>query len=470
MLCLSNSERAEAVLKSLDKAYTGEMCTVKDWDIKVIPSSVRSILKKYGLEKSYDPDNPCNTDMELADTFYKAGYELALELGFLCEDTERIIKVEESEMQEAFDQQPNMLRMGGGDDAVFMTPRKPEDEALPVMIAPLALMMSEEYVVPVLAGIAKHRGLIDVLNGLTIDKPKGRDIRSGTPYETWLGHYEQELKRQALWMAGREEMGTLGVSNSTTEYGFFGGAESAPGNNPQALCLLPAELKICFGNFHRVLHAINLGYSVHAGSNSYIGGYAGPVEGAAVANIANELLLTAILRADNTGNNIFDMKHLCGTSRKALWGNSVVTQAISRNTKIMNCKILDTVGGPCTEFYFYESAAGLMINAASGASCTIGPRSAGGRLKDYITPVEAWWCGEVFKSCGNMKLEEVNEIAKKLIPKYEADLGNPPIGKSISECFDLKRLEPTEEYRELYNRMRKEISDLGLPLDRVHSM
>lgn len=466
---MSVGAKTEAVLKNLDKAYTGEMCSIKDWDVKVIPQSVRRLLKKYGLEKTYDSENPCNIDMELADTFYKAGYELALELGFLCEDTERIIRIDESELQQAFSEMDNCVRFGAGDDEVKAMSRTPGDDIMPVMIAPLALMMSEEYVVPTLTGIIKKRKLVDVMNGLTIDKPRGRDIRSGTPYETWLGHYEQELKRQALWMAGREEMGVLGVSNSTTEYGYFGGAESAPGKNQQALSLLPAELKICFGNFHRVIHAINLGQTVHAGSNSYIGGYAGPVEGAAIANIANELLETAILRADNTGNHIFDMKHLCGTSRKALWGNSIVTQAISRNTKIKNCKILDTVGGPCTDFYFYESAAGLMIHAASGASCTIGPRSAGGRLSDYITPVEAWWCAEVFKSCGNMKLEVVNQIAKQLIPKYEDGLGNPPIGKPIYECFDLKRLEPTEEYAELYQRMKEELMGLGMPLNRVYN-
>ncbi len=465
---MATSERTETLLKNLDKAYGGEICTVKDWDIEIIPKAVREKLKKFGLAKTFDPEMVCNRDLELADVFFQAGYELALDLGFLCEDTERIIRVSEEELEKALRLQSGSLLMGDGQDEVLMKSRIPGDRYPPIMIAPLALMMSEEFVVPALAGFVKYRKLVDVLNGLTIDKPMGRAIRSGTPYETWLGGYEQELKRQALWMAGREEMGTMGVSNSTTEYGYFGGACSVPGGKPQSLSLLPAELKIRFGNFHRAIQASSLGHSLHAGSNSYIGGYAGSVEGAVVANIANELLLVTILRADNTGNNIFDMKNLCGTSRRALWGNSIVTQAVSRNTRIMNCKILDTVGGPCTDFYFYESAAGLMINAASGASCTIGPRSAGGRLKDYITPVEAWWCGEIFKSCGSMDLTQVNEIAKVLVARYESGLGDPPIGKSITECFDLRKLEPTEEYRVLYERVREELMELGMPLNQVY--
>jgi len=461
---MSNSTKIETLLRNLDKAYSGPVCSVKDWDIVIIPKTVKRILKKYGLEKTYDPHNPCNCDLQLADQYFHAGYEMALELGFLCEDTERIIRIDEDELVRTFNDQPHGVILGAGDDEVIMKPRRPEDGQNPIMIAPLALMMTEEYVLPTLTGMAKSKRYVDVLNGLTIDRPKGREMRSGTPYETWLGHYEQEIKRQALWMAGREEMGTLGVSNSTTEYGHFGGAGNAPGKRQQSLSLSPAEMKICFGNFHRAIHAAFLGHSLMGGSNSYIGGYAGPVEGAVIANIASELLLITVLRADVTGNNVFDLKHLCGTTSRAIWANSIVTQAISRNTNIINCKIVDTLGGPCTAFYFYESAAGLMVNSASGASCTVGPRSAGGRLSDYITPVEAWWCGMIFKSCAGMKLHDVNRIAKILLTKYEPDISNPPIGKSVRECFDLNSLEPNEEYRNLYDSMTKELAGYGIPL------
>ncbi len=464
---MSMSERMDAILNSLDKAYSGPVCSIKDWDVKVIPTTVHGILKKHGLEKTCDIDNPCNTDMELADRFYQAGRELALELGFLCEDTERIIRIDESDLQDAMNQYPKEIVYGSGDNEVIMKPRKPEDPYPPVMVAPLALMMSEEYVVAALAGFAKKKKLVDVLNGLTIDKPRGREIRSGTPYETWLGHYEQELKRQALWLAGREDMGTCGVANSTTEYGHLGGAPATPGKNPTTMCLLPAEMKICFGNFHRAIQALNYGQRIHSGSESYIGGYGGSVEGATLICIANDLLNLAILRCDNTNNNVMDMKYFSGTSRRALWGNSIAIQAIARNTEIMTDRIVETVGGPCTEFYMYEAAVGYMIHSASGACKTLGPRSAGGRFVNYITPVEGWWVGQVFKSCAGMKLTDVNALAKELIPKYENELGNPPKGLSITECFNLHTLEPSEEYAQLYERIKNELIGMGMPLNQV---
>ena len=73
--------KVQRILRSLEKARTGKIMPMKEWDTKVIPKTVKAILKKYNLEKTLDMDNPINYDDELADTFFKAGWELALELG-----------------------------------------------------------------------------------------------------------------------------------------------------------------------------------------------------------------------------------------------------------------------------------------------------------------------------------------------------------------------------------------------------
>lgn len=81
----------ESFLRILDRAHTGPVCAVKDWNLNLLPRKVSDKLKEYRLSGTYDPDNPINTDDELADTFFKAGFELALEAGLLCQDTERIM-------------------------------------------------------------------------------------------------------------------------------------------------------------------------------------------------------------------------------------------------------------------------------------------------------------------------------------------------------------------------------------------
>jgi methylamine--corrinoid protein Co-methyltransferase len=107
----------------------------------------------------------------------------------------------------------------------------------------------------------------------------------------------------------------------------------------------------------------------------------------------------------------------------------------------------------------------MMNLSVSGISFSIGPRSAGGRYADYITPLECKFNAEVLKSCAGMKRSDANEFAKVLIPKYEEKLVSPPRGKSFTQCFDLKTLKPTEEWLGIYNTIKKELTDLGIPLN-----
>jgi len=214
--------------------------------------------------------------------------------------------------------------------------------------------------------------------------------------------------------------------------------------------------------------AINYDMRIRAGGFSYIGGYAGPAEGAALANVATDLLIATILDSDYTSSYVYDIQLFGNCGRKALWANSVSIQAVSRNTNLIRNKIVNETGGPCTDMFMYEAAIGLMNHCVSGASKTTQPRSAGGKYTDYLTPMEAWWCGEVFKSCAGMTRKDANEITKKVLPKYEDRLVNPPKGKSVLECFDLKEMRPLPEYEKLYLDIRQELIELGMPLDKVY--
>jgi len=463
------SLRREKILRSLERAYTGPVCTVKEWDTKVIPQTIKAKLKKYGLEKTLDLDNPINYDDDLADQFFKAGKELALEIGMFNVETERIIKITDDELQDTLRHKPSEITLGTGPDQVLLKARRPEDPYEPLLAASLGIVVSEELYVPIVEGLVKYRKLVDVLHGPSLATIYGKTVRSGTPFETLMGRYEVELRRQALWRAGREGMANTGVAGAVTEYGHLGGAAAmgGPGNVTMALC--PVELKTNFSVFHRVITAINNDMKVRAGGFSYIGGYAGPAEGAALANVANDLLIAVVLDSDYTSSYVYDIQLFGNCGRKALWANSIATQAISRNTTLIKNKIVNETGGPCTDMFMYEAAVGLMNHCVSGASKTTQPRSAGGKFTDYLTPMEAWWCGEVFKSTAGMTRKAANEVAKKILPKYEERLTNPPKGKSVLDCFDLKEMRPLPEYEKLYLDIRQELIELGMPLDKVYN-
>ena len=59
---------------------------------RTIPGKTKAVLTKYGLDKTCNPGEPMNGDDDLADAFFRAGYELALDVGMLCPDTERMIR------------------------------------------------------------------------------------------------------------------------------------------------------------------------------------------------------------------------------------------------------------------------------------------------------------------------------------------------------------------------------------------
>ena len=51
------------IVEILERTQTGEYCSQKEWDTKRIPQTIRSAMKRHGLEKTCDQENPVNADM-----------------------------------------------------------------------------------------------------------------------------------------------------------------------------------------------------------------------------------------------------------------------------------------------------------------------------------------------------------------------------------------------------------------------
>jgi len=456
----------QTLLDVLDRAHTGPVCSVKDWDMKVIPSKVLEKLREHGLTGACTPENPINSDDSLADEFWRAGFELAVDVGMICLDTERVIKFTEEELKGAIRNAPSELVLGEGLDRVLMKARKPEDKIRPLYCAPIGVEASEDLWIPLIQGIAQHRA-VDMIQGCSLRTVLGRQLRSGTPYETLAGRVQAEMHREALWRAGRPGMCATSVITSPTVYGQLGGY-GVPGGyrtSDLALVLSPAELKTSYVSLHKVVHAINCGGNIFAGSSSVIGGYAGPVEGSTIAMVASALLQIAVHQSGWGSCSVIDMRYNGNCGRDAQWAISVAYQGITRNASLMTQCVLNQVAGPCTDMLLYESAVGMANLSVSGLSFSIGPRSAGGKYADYMSPLECKFCAEVFKSSAGMRREEANELANALLPKYEDKLRNPPKGKNFTECYDLKALRPTKEWLETYLRVKNELIDLGMSLE-----
>ena len=399
----------------------------------------------------------------MADRYFEAGMELAETLGIHCTDTETVIKFSKKELKEALKEAPQELQMGSGTDRFIMKARGVEDKTKPVYATSLAIQIDEDIFPPLVEGLVQYKN-IDILTGPSIDTVFGMPVFSGTPFETAAGIREAQLRKEALSRAGRPDMQQMGMSSSVTEYGFMCGflKVSKPYNPMIGICLQPSELKTNYCNFHKVLATAASGGYLRSGCPSMIGGYSGPPEGTAIANIASDILQFALFGTDISNSSVFDVRKNSACCRSGLWTMSISIQATSRNTHTLLDKIINQNAGPCTEDILYTNAAGLIATCVSGLELTTGPRSAGGELKNYMTPLEAYFCADAFKAAADLTLDKALELVNYCLEKYESNVENQPKGKSFYDCYDINTLKPSSEWAAMDERVREDLNRRGL--------
>lgn len=104
-------------IEILDRAHEGTYCSSKEWDLKIIPKVVKQKLDEHGLTGTFSKDNPVPYDDSLADDFFKAGFEIAVETGMFCMDTERIIKFDERELRTIINEMVPEMIIGKGHES-----------------------------------------------------------------------------------------------------------------------------------------------------------------------------------------------------------------------------------------------------------------------------------------------------------------------------------------------------------------
>ena len=95
---------------------------------------------------------------------------------------------------------------------------------------------------------------------------------------------------------------------------------------------------------------------------------------------------------------------------------------------------------------------------------TTGPRSAGGALKNYLTPLEAYFCADVFKAAAGLRLDQALEIVNYCLGHYEEHVADQPTGQSYYECYDRATGKPSTQWEEIDARVRTDLRRFGLSL------
>jgi methylamine--corrinoid protein Co-methyltransferase len=227
-----------------------------------------------------------------------------------------------------------------------------------------------------------------------------------------------------------------------------------------------SELKVAYDDLNRTAFALAYGVPIHGAHSSTIGGFSGNPEGATIAAVAGTLQLIAVQQAESFRCGVTDSRIKSRVSRAQLWAAGTAIQGLSRNAKlIIDGSIGDhPAAGPGTQQYLYEAAAGFIVSTVMGAHSTGGTRKfVVGNVPNYGTPLESRWMGEVCKGATGMSRAQAEPLLKYLLEKYEDKLKDAPAGETFEKLYDQEKLEPIPSYQKLYDEVKEELRERGLP-------
>jgi methylamine--corrinoid protein Co-methyltransferase len=294
----------------------------------------------------------------------------------------------------------------------------------------------------------------------------GVEVRSGSPIEVEAAIWDIGKRREAARRVGHPGKGMYTmVSAAEHADAMIAAARPEFGALPRdaMLCGAVAEMKVDYDRMKKVPFLLRTTYTIGGLYGPLMGGYAGGPEGTSMVLVAHHFLGRLVFQTEFSCCFPIEIHETCNTTRRMLWLTSTSHQALSRNTHLLHFSNAFIAAGPCTEFAAYELINYGITSAVSGAD--LSPSAvARNRMPERCTGMEGRICTEAAHAATRMGMtrKQANEIVKKILPKYEKEISKAPIGKTISECYDMERVEPTKEYLDLYEKVKKEVASYGL--------
>jgi len=448
----------------VDRCDKGKHMKESEYDV-FLWKNLSEIINKYDIH--FDGDIVIPDDDGLADRAFEAAMELFIKVGFYCPDTQKIVKFTRDEIEEALNNAPSEIVWGEGRDRKVERARRVEDTQDPFCtFSALGVPVPENLFLKVCQAMAKEP-LADNFCGPSLLSPfKGISLREGHPIEMAANIWDMRTRRRAAQMVGRPGLGiydTTSTGEGTAVIIAAAREEFGALKGDGLVCAAISELKVDFERMRKVAFLMESGYNMGALYGPLMGGYAGGPEGTMITTIAHFFLGLLAFNAQYHCAFPIDIHQTSNTSAKMLWLASVYSQALSRNTHLINLNCAMATAGPSTEMLFYEMVNHAMQSAVSGAQFDAGG-IARNKYPERVSTLEIRMGAEVAHIVARMGMSrsDVNKIVKKILLRYEKEIPNAPLGKKFSECYDLEKVTPRKEYLETYEKIKKELIKLGL--------
>jgi methylamine---corrinoid protein Co-methyltransferase len=454
------------LLEVLNRAETGPMIEEKAFQRELVGPVSKRLVAEYGLK--YDGKCVLESNDELADRLFQAGLQFAVEVGMFCQDTSRRIIWTRGEYEDGLRHCPAEAVMGEGKDAVTLRARVPEDVQKPIASGgPVGVGFPESMFVDVMSTYARE-AVIDILEPAALKTAFGHTIKSASAWEVVGGWREAQLCHETLQRVGRPGMGLACVTLSSTAVGHispisYGGFRPSDWHH----CAAISEFKTNHDLLSKVAHAVFTDGNIEAYLNTIYGGFFGGPEGVALGLTAGMIVLQQnYMGTTMSVSSAHPMLH-CGSTADLIWAQGLAFQAVSRNTNLIIASMNKPAAGPGTKTLLYENAAMAIANTAAGLSVIESSMTASGINYKHASPLEAKLSAETAKAAAGLSRGAANEMVTRLLSKYAGELEKKPVGQPFDEVYDLNTLQPTSEWQGMYDEVRMELIEAGLPLDRL---
>lgn len=443
------------------RASTGEICQEKDFDLKRFIPAVRSLVKKYGIK--YEPDNVVPSDDDLADRVWQAGRELFLQTGVFCVDTERIIRFDPIELDQALAHAPRDVVVGFGEHARHIPVRRPESGVTPFFsLGACGGPVSDDQVFMSLTQAYAELPYTDAVASPSMTQVDGLPVIAGSPLEIEGCVRTVRMTREATRRANRYGMGIANtVATGVRSQGHIVGNAVAADQCDMMEIGHTADLKTDYDGMSKITYMQGQGRPILGGTGIVLGGYAGGPEGAAILFCAYHFFALLVQRACVLHPYITHIRFRGIAARDVTWARSVGVQACVRHSDVPILETGGFCGGAATLTGMYEAASVSAVCTASGGSLEAGPTALGTQV-DRLSPMEPLFAAEVGRAVVGMTRKDVNDLVLKLLDKYESSLENPPLGQRYQECFDVASRQPRSETLDVYKRARADLIEMGL--------
>jgi methylamine--corrinoid protein Co-methyltransferase len=453
------------ILDIMEKALNGKPMSETDYQLKVFAPKVQEKVREHRIK--FDRENPIPQDNSMADEVFEAGLELLLDVGAFCTSSGRTITFTEQEIRESLRRAPSKLYFGEGRDKKALVARAVGDKTPPwcLLGAGGGPCSSDKSFLTLVEGYAE----IPETNAITtpaLTRVGGMRVRPASPLEVLAAQRNAVLAREACNRVGRQGipiMNSLATAESDIAFAAalhpkFGMRDS---DGYMICCMDP--MKVDFARLNKAAVALSLGGHIGMCFGPLLGGYAGGPEGTAVSNVAHHMMGVLTYQSSWLLPFTIHLRYVASSPRDMLWVISTMGQAISRNTHLLSLNLNYTTAGPCTPMCLFETSASVTAAVTAGLSIeSLGVAT--NKHEDRTTPVEPRISAEVGHAVAGMKLADANELVKGLLKKYESKLDQPPLGKSLYECWDGEARKPTKEYHAVIMRYKRDMRDLGVDL------